>query len=452
MQSDINQKILKYNNLAPRYTSYPTAPHFNNEITSDVYKSWLKTIADNENISLYFHIPFCEKLCHYCGCHTKIVNYEDPIINYVEHLIMELELLSQTLTKKHNVIHIHFGGGTPTILKPVLFDKLIAKLKQLFTISAEVEFAIEVDPRTVDEAKVKSYAANGVNRISFGIQDFNLEVQEAINRVQPYELVANVTELFRKHGISNINFDLIYGLPKQTEKIILENLEQSLTLNPSRIAFFGYAHVPWMKKNMQHIKDEDLPDNLARLNMFTLAHNYLTSHGYHSVGLDHFVKNDDSMNSALNNKILKRNFQGYSSDKAEILIGLGVSSISFLANGYAQNNPLISKYMEAVKQGNFPIIKGIELSIDDKIRKKIIDNIMCYMEVDLAQITQGTNFTASDFAPEIQRLIPLIEDGLVKLDNNKITINQSARQITRVVSSVFDQYFTGGLNKHSKII
>ena len=449
MQSDINNKILKYNNLAPRYTSYPTAPHFSKDITSDIYKGWLEAITDDQNISLYFHIPFCRKLCHYCGCHTKIVDYDDPINSYIDTLIKELALVSRSLTSKHKVIHIHFGGGTPTILEPKIFNKLIAKVRELFVISENLEFAIEVDPRTINEEKVKSYAENGVNRISFGIQDFNLDVQTAINRIQPFELVANITELFRKYSINNINFDLIYGLPKQTEKIILENLKQSIKLAPTRIAFFGYAHVPWMKKNMQLINEEDLPDNLARLNMFSLAQDYLSSNGYNPIGLDHFAHQDDSMFNAYNDGDLKRNFQGYTSDKADILIGLGVSSISYLPDGYAQNNLMISKYRPAIEKGEFPIIKGILLSEDDKIRKLIIDEIMCYMRVDLNKILINTPYSLDDFIPQLERLKPLAEDGLITINGSEIIINPNARQITRIVSSLFDAYFKGGVNKHS---
>jgi oxygen-independent coproporphyrinogen-3 oxidase len=447
--NEINSKILKYNNLAPRYTSYPTAPHFTDKINSDIYKSWLQQINKDQTLSLYFHIPFCRKLCHYCGCHTKVVNFDDPINNYIDLLMLELDLLKQNLNHDNEVIHIHFGGGTPTILEPKIFDKLIAKVRSLFKFSKNIEFAIEVDPRTITEEKVKSYADNGVNRISFGIQDFDLEVQEAINRVQSFELVKNITELFRKYNINNINFDLIYGLPKQNLEVIQRNLEQSISLKPSRIAFFGYAHVPWMKKNMQHINESDLPNHEERLEMFSLAHKFLTNNSYHAIGLDHFTLADDSMLKSLKDGTLKRNFQGYTSDKADILLGLGVSSISYMPNGYLQNQTMISKYGPALQNGDFPITKGIETSEDDRIRKAIIDEIMCYLKVDLNKILKDTDFTLLEFQDSLRKLEPLAQDGLLEVTDSSIQINQNARQITRIVSSIFDKYFTGGLNKHS---
>lgn len=447
--NEINSKILKYNNLAPRYTSYPTAPHFTDKINSDIYKSWLQQINKDQTLSLYFHIPFCRKLCHYCGCHTKVVNFDDPINNYIDLLMLELDLLKQNLVNDNEVIHIHFGGGTPTILEPKIFDKLIAKVRSLFKFSKNIEFAIEVDPRTITEDKVKSYADNGVNRISFGIQDFDLEVQEAINRVQSFELVKNITELFRKYNINNINFDLIYGLPKQNLEVIQRNLEQSISLKPSRIAFFGYAHVPWMKKNMQHINEVDLPNHEERLEMFSLAHKFLTNNSYHAIGLDHFTLANDSMLKSLKDGTLKRNFQGYTSDKADILLGLGVSSISYMPNGYLQNQTMISKYGTALQNGDFPITKGIETSDDDRIRKAIIDEIMCYLKVDLNKILKDSNFKLLEFQDSLRKLEPLAQDGLLEVTDSSIQINQNARQITRIVSSIFDKYFTGGLNKHS---
>lgn len=444
--------ILKYDNQIPRYTSYPTAPHFTSEINGNVYSGWLKALPDQETLSLYIHIPFCQQLCWYCGCYTKVTQRYAPVEDYAHILAREIRLVGELLQgKNHQVSHIHFGGGSPTILLPDTFEHLMKTIKGEFKIAADAEIAIEVDPRNVNEEKISVYAQSGINRVSIGVQDFNREVQLAINREQSFDLVYDCIKLFRKHGIENINLDLIYGLPKQTVEMVRKNIDYAMLLNPSRIALFAYAHVQWKKKHMRLIDENDLPDSLSRIAMYKIAAEKLQQEGYLSIGLDHFAKADDSMAQSLKNEKLKRNFQGYSTDTANSLIGFGASAISYLPFGYAQNSLDFDEYKKNILSEKLPIIKGIEISAEDKMRKRIIDELMCYLEVDLKPICQSFNLPENYFEKEIELLQNLKKDGLVRIKNNVIKINLKSPQICRVVSSVFDKFLKPSDQKHSKI-
>lgn len=444
--------IAKYDNKIPRYTSYPTAPHFSDKINGELYKSWLERIDENEELSLYFHIPFCHEMCWYCGCHTKISKRYAPIENYLHILLREISMIGDVLKKRHKVSHIHFGGGSPTILVPADFDLLMQKIRENFVVKDDAQIAIEVDPRSVNQEKVLSYQKNGVNRISIGVQDFDADVQAAINRIQPFEVVYDAVKLFQNAKINNINLDLVYGLPKQDLEKIRKNIYYSLLLKPTRIALFSYAHVPWMKKHMRLIKDEDLPNNFDKTAFYMMSKNMLQQNGYTAIGLDHFAKNDDSLNAAFTQQKLKRNFQGYSCDKSSIIIGFGASSISHLHQGYAQNIADFMQYEKAILNGQIPVVKGVEVRAQDIMRKEIIDNLMCYMQLNLDEILQKYNLEKNFFTPEISKLENLIKDGLVIFENNIIKINPETPQIARVVSSLFDEFFSAENNtKHSKI-
>ncbi len=447
-----NLTILKYNQQVPRYTSYPTAPHFNSQINGDVYKDWLQNLSSKENLSLYLHIPFCQQMCWYCGCYTKVTKRYAPVEDYAYILAREINLIADLIpTKKPIVSHIHFGGGSPTILLPDTFEHLMKTIRSKFKIATDAEIAIEVDPRNVNEEKITAYAKAGINRVSIGVQDFNIEVQRAINREQSFGLVYNCIKLFRKYGIDNINLDLIYGLPKQNLRDIERNIDFATLLKPTRIALFGYAHVGWMKKHMRLINEADLPNGEERILMYQVAAKQLQKEGYAAIGLDHFAIETDQMKIALKNKKLKRNFQGYSTDKAANLIGFGVSSIGQLQSGYVQNTLDFEEYKKNILAEKLPVIKGIKTDLDDKIRKEIIDEIMCYMEVDINEICKKFNLSASYFAKEIEALSELEKDQLIKIENNVIKLNPQTPQITRVVSSAFDKFFTPSATKHSKV-
>ncbi|MBP7709859.1 MAG: oxygen-independent coproporphyrinogen III oxidase [Rickettsiales bacterium] len=447
-----DQIILKYDNQIPRYTSYPTAPHFTAEVNGDLYTDWLQSLTSGETLSLYIHIPFCQKLCWYCGCYTKITERYAPVEDYTYLLIRELRIVADLLRQKnHKVSHIHFGGGSPTILLPETFKNLMKVIKSEFIIADDAEVAIEADPRTVNEEKISTYAEEGINRVSIGVQDFNHDVQLAINREQSFDLVYDCVKLFRKHGIENVNLDLIYGLPKQTVEGIKKNIDYTMLLHPNRIALFAYAHVQWMKKHMRLIDEDDLPDNFSRIAMYRAASEKLRQEGFVSIGLDHFTRNDNTMMEALKNKKLKRNFQGYSTDTANNVIGFGVSAISYLPFGYAQNTLNFEEYKKNVLDKKLSIAKGIIINEEDRLRKKIIDEVMCYMEVDLDTICNSFNRPQNYFKKEIKALGELEKDGLITIKNNVIKIHPDAPQITRVVSSFFDKFFKHSTTRHSKI-
>ncbi|MDA7705222.1 oxygen-independent coproporphyrinogen III oxidase [Rickettsiales bacterium] len=446
--------ILKYDRQIPRYTSYPTAPHFKEEKTDKLYLNWLKEIPDNSNISLYFHIPFCEKLCWYCGCNTQIINHYSPVERYLIYLKKEISMISGLIKDKNlKICHIHFGGGSPTIIDPVNFEDLFFHIRENFNIIENAEIAIEVDPRNIDEQKAKIYQKVGINRVSFGVQDFDLNVQKLINREQPFELVEKICNLFRKYSINNLNFDFIYGLPGQTLDIITNNIKLIQKLDPDRIAFFGYAHVPWVKKYMRFIKDEDLPSAKDRIELYNIIAKNLQKIGYQAIGLDHFAKKDSDIIKQLKERKLKRNFQGYSTDKANILIGMGISSISYLPSGYAQNTTKNIPYPKFIDEKQLPISKIIKINKEDKIRKAIIDEIMCYLDIDLNKFIKDFDLKSDYFNQELQNLQELQKEGLIIINDHNIKINPKTPQIARVVSSFFDQYFDNKSNsKHSKAI
>ena len=442
--------ILKYNSLVPRYTSYPTAPHFDQEFNVNIYKEWLAKIDSSNSISLYIHIPFCRKLCWFCGCNTKITEKYSPLERYLPVLINEIKLLASYLPSKTKISQIHFGGGSPNILVAADFDFLMCNIKDLFAVQDDAEIAIEIDPRHITADQAKAYAKHGVNRSSIGVQDFNLETQQAINRVQPYEMVKEAIDLLKEYNIKNINLDFIYGLPKQTISNMQRNIELSLALDPSRLSIFGYAHVPWMKKHMRLIHESDIPDDVTRLKIFQTAESELEKSGYNSIGIDHFAKKDDHLAKAYKQKLLRRNFQGYVSDNASSLIGVGTSSIGHIGNmGYVQNHSLTNKYQDFIANKELPVVKGKAFTKADLLHYDIIMQLMCYLEVDLKDFFAKHNVNEAYFADYLADLKPFIADELVIVDNYKITIYPHAKQIVRVICSIFDQYYQKNKTKHS---
>lgn len=426
----------------PRYTSYPTAPHFHEGIGSEQYCAWLETLTGNDTLSLYLHIPYCRQLCWFCGCHTKVVNHYEPIARYLNLLEQEVDLLAARLPSTP-VTHIHFGGGSPTVVNKEDFARLMDTLHTRFSIATDAEIAIEMDPRTVDAGKIAAYAESGVTRASLGVQDFNPQVQEAVNRIQPYEVVRQHIDTLREQGITALNMDLIYGLPYQTVDTIKQTIEQTLSLEPDRLSLFGYAHVPWMKKHQQLVPEAALPDKTARIAMFEAASQMLMSAGYVSIGLDHFAKPDDPLASALRAGKLHRNFQGYTTDTADALLGLGISSISSLPQGYVQNTPNNTDYAKAVKAGQLPVIRGIALSKDDIERRDIIMSLMCHLRASVPQ---------EQYAEELGRLTPYINAGDVTYEEGTVSIRPAARNRIRLIASLFDAYLSGTTHRYSQAV
>ncbi|MEH6403070.1 MAG: oxygen-independent coproporphyrinogen III oxidase [Sneathiella sp.] len=448
----MNNLAQKYNAPVPRYTSYPTSPHFTPKLDKDIYAGWLNQLNADDPISLYLHVPFCRKMCWYCGCHTKITNQYDPIANYAAALREEVQLLVKALPARFKVSHIHWGGGTPSIFSAEDFKSIMEMIKKHFDYTDTAERAIEIDPRTVDAAKIKALAEGGINRASLGVQDFNPKVQAAINRVQSFDVTKLAVDNLRANGINNLNFDLMYGLPLQTTEHVKETVRLSHMLKPDRIALFGYAHVPWMKSHMKMIKDDELPGTEERVSQAKTAASELLKLGYIQVGLDHFARPEDSMSEALENNDLHRNFQGYTTDSSETLIGLGASSIGKLPQGYAQNVVSIHEYERQVRNKGFAVAKGIGISIEDKVRREVIERLMCDLEVDLVDVTAKYDLPSNFFDLELTRLKEFEEDNLLVRQENALTVTEEGRYLVRSICAVFDTYLGNGTGRHSRAV
>ena len=422
----------------PRYTSYPTALEFG-PLDAKTSNEWLENLPVDDPVSLYFHIPYCDKLCWFCGCFTTISNKYDPVESFLETIKQEVRQTAAR-TGKLKVSHIHFGGGSPSILKPEDFLSLVGVVNEAYDLDHLSDFAVEIDPRTVDKAKIEAYAKAGVNRVSLGIQDFNAKTQEAINRIQPLELIEKVMADFHDAGISKINFDLIYGLPYQSIDTITNTVNETLKFKPSRIALFGYAHVPHMKKHQKLVGKHDLPDQKERQAQFDHASKLLKSGGYRAIGLDHFALPDDHLFVTFDERKLKRNFQGYTEDQADTLIGFGPSAISSLPGGYAQNIPMIREYLDKVSSENSPVVRGLSVTDEDKMFRDIISTLMCYSEIDPISIAKAYDVDY-DFSREIAGLNKLVAVGYMTHENGLYKISEDGMLYLRAIATIFDQYF-----------
>ena len=427
----------------PRYTSYPTAPHFTAAVGPARYAEWLGALPREASLSLYVHVPFCTELCHYCGCNTRAVRKREPVDAYAERLIEEIALLAPL--KDGKLTHLHWGGGTPSILGPQWLETIAARLASLFDLSNLKEHAIELDPRRLDKPLLRTLAAIGVNRASLGVQDASPHVQQLIGRVQPFEMVERAAEGLRAAGIENLNVDLMYGLPGQGTREVARSAELSASLNPQRLALFGYAHVPWFKTHQRLIAEAELPGVEARLEQAQVAAETLQSFGYRLIGLDHFALPGDELAVAASQHRLHRNFQGYTADDADALIGLGASAIGKLPQGFVQNAPDLAGYSRAVSGGSFATVKGLGLSDDDRLRGDIIERLMCDLEVDLDTVEGG----AAAFAAELAALKPLAEDGLLSIAGARVVVTERGRPYVRIAAAAFDAYLKSGQKRHS---
>ncbi len=441
---------LKYaTRSVPRYTSYPTAPHFDASVTAEVYRGWLAGLDAGAPISVYLHVPYCRTICHYCGCHTKGARKDDPVIAYAEDLVAEIALVGEAIGRRLPVAHIHWGGGTPSLLPRESFRAVVAALRATFDIRPDIEHAIELDPRTVTPDLAALLAESGVTRASLGVQDFDTRVQEAIGRIQPIETVAAAVEALRAAGIAAINFDLMYGLPHQTAETIRRTIELTHEFNPSRIALFGYAHVPWFKKHQRLIDEAALPGANARFELEQTARAGLASYGYEAIGLDHFALADDEMAIAARAGALRRNFQGYTTDTADTLIGLGASSIGESAMGFVQNDPDVGRWRKAIGAGRLPTAKGKALDADDRLRAAIIERVMCDYAVDVEAVCAAHGTTSAAVADAFERLIEPAGDGLVVVEGTRIRVTEAGRPLVRIVAAAFDVYLARTTARHS---
>ena len=441
----------RYDRPVPRYTSYPTAPHFHSGV-ADEYPDWLARLPHDEPVSLYFHVPFCTRMCWYCGCHTKVVRGYRPVSAYAALLEREISLVADAIPAAPRIAHVHWGGGTPTILSSEDFAALMDALRARFAFAAAAEIAVEIDPRGLSRAQANALAAAGVTRANLGVQDFTEEVQRAINRIQPFETTARAVEWLRGAGIAAIGFDLMYGLPRQGLAEVIRTVDLAARLAPDRLAVFGYAHVPWMKTHQRMIDESVLPDGAERLEQLEGAAARLAEHGYLRIGLDHFARPDDPMARAQAEGRLRRNFQGYTDDRADTLLGFGASAIGALPQGYVQNAVPLRAYGEAVRDGRPPVAKGLRLDAEDRLRRAVIERLMCDLEVDLEAMSAHFARPEEDFATERDALAAMQRDSLVELDGNRLRITETGRPFVRSVCALFDQYLGSGTARHSRAV
>lgn len=440
---DINL-IKKYDRPGPRYTSYPTAPHFNESFSSESYLDEIvKTnrIKNKRDLSLYFHIPFCDTLCYFCGCNMLISRNRDRINKYTDYLKNEIDLLRSFLAPDRKVSQLHWGGGTPTHLNPDEIKDLTGYINKNFNFKEDAEKGSEIDPRELTYDHLAALREGGFNRISMGVQDFNEKVQKAVNRIQPEDMTREVVGWVRSLNFDSINLDLMYGLPFQSVKTFEKTLDTMINISPDRIALFNYAHVPWLKKHMELIKIEDLPSPEEKLNILKLSIEKLTDAGYIFIGMDHFAKPEDELSIALHEKKLYRNFQGYSTHSGSDLYAMGITGISQLERVYAQNYKTEKEYFTALDDGKLPTAKGYLLTDDDLLRREVIMRLMCDFELDFSAIEKqfGINFEEY-FAYGLENLQKFIDDDLLKISQRKITVTEMGRLLIRNIAMNFDGY------------
>jgi oxygen-independent coproporphyrinogen-3 oxidase len=445
--------LLQYlNKRIPRYTSYPTAVQFNAAIDDTQYEGWLAALPADVPVSIYLHVPFCDELCLYCGCHTTVVRRYAPVAAYADLLEREIALVGRHLGDRRNAVHVHWGGGTPTLLSVRDFARITEALRRTFTLSAKCEIAVEIDPRSVTPELVSTLVNVGITRASLGVQDFEERVQTAVRRIQSFEQTASAADLLRAAGIDNINLDLMYGLPYQTVESVAATVRRALALDPDRIALFGYAHVPWMKRHQRLLPESALPPPIERFAQYRAASGVLMQAGYQPIGLDHFAKRDDLLARRQREKRLHRNFQGYTTDEATTLIGFGTSAISALPQGYAQNAPGMVVYRNAIATGRLATAKGRALTDEDRLRRELIEQLMCNLEVNLAEVAQSRDRRLEEFKVELAALDSLAEHGLVHRHNGQISIPEQARPFVRTVCAVFDAYLSSDETGYSRAV
>jgi oxygen-independent coproporphyrinogen-3 oxidase len=440
----------KYDGNVPRYTSYPTAPHFHKGISEADYRTWLSEIDRTRPVSLYLHIPFCSQLCWYCGCNTRVVNSNKPVSAYVDALLHEIALTAEAIGGPLQVEALHFGGGTPNILTPDDLDRIFGMLRRFFSFTPDAEIAMEIDPRELTPAFVAAARRNGLNRASVGVQDIDEAVQNAINRQQPWDVTEAAVRSLRDAGVPSVNVDLLYGLPHQTEATVMQTMERMIELEPDRIALFGYAHVPWMKPAQKLLPEDAMPDSPSRHAQQTSAARMLENAGYVRIGLDHFARPTDPMAKALAAGDVRRNFQGYTTDGADTMIGFGASAIGKSHGGYVQNMTAVVEWRAAIGADRLPVARGIALSEDDRLRGAIIERLMCSFRIDLSDFADRPGLAGDRLQSELTRLQPYIDDELLVRDGLSLVVTEAGRPFVRTMAAVFDRYLGKSAARHSK--
>ena len=440
----LKELIQKYNVPGPRYTSYPTALQFTDQFEdADLISELQKRAASESKLSLYIHIPFCFSLCWYCGCTKVITRDQDRADVYLDYLEKESDLIKKTLHPDSVVEQVHFGGGTPTFLNPGQIMRLGNIIQNHFTLSDSAEFSVEIDPRRVTRDHILALADIGMNRASLGVQDTNEEVQKAIHRIQPLEKTAEVTRWLREEKVQGINFDLIYGLPKQSLKTFSRTIEDVVSLDPDRFAVYSYAHLPSIMPAQKLLNEEEFPSADEKLKMLVHAVQVLPEKGYRFIGMDHFAKDEDELSHALDEGSLQRNFQGYSTKAGLEMVALGMSGISQGEDLYCQNEKDLGRYYKALDEGRLPIAKMLKLSSEDKIRKEMIMNIMCRGELLFSDFSDRSDFdlmsVIDENRPSIERLK---QDGLLLENSTGLRVTERGRLFLRNAAMIFDAYIT----------
>ncbi len=436
--------LKKYDRPGPRYTSYPPAPAFSKDFGPDDYKN---AIIENNlqnskaDLSLYFHIPFCDTLCYFCGCNMLVTHRRETIRKYLDYLEREIDMVKKVLSPERKVTQLHWGGGTPSYLNPDEIRELGNFINERFEYVDDPEVGVEIDPRGLTYEHMKAFREVGFNRISMGVQDFDPKVQKAVNRIQPESITRQAIEWARELGFKSINLDLIYGLPFQTVESFEKTIDKVIELSPERLAVFNFAYVPWLKPHQRVIRKEDLPSPEVKLKILKMTIEKLTEAGYVYIGMDHFAKPDDELAIAQKKKTLYRNFQGYSTRAGADLYAFGMSAISQFQNIYAQNYKELKEYYAKIDEGKFPTALGYRMNQDDVIRKHVIMRLMCDMELVKGEVEEkfGINFDEY-FADSIPKLQEFIDDGLVELTDDKIIVTLMGRLVIRNIAMCFDAY------------
>ncbi|KGJ04955.1 oxygen-independent coproporphyrinogen-3 oxidase [Paracoccus halophilus] len=423
----------------PRYTSYPTAPHFTPTLGEARFRQWIAAIPAGAAISLYMHVPFCRRLCWFCACRTQGTQSDDPVRAYARVLMDELAMLRAELAPGVKLSRLHWGGGTPTLMPPEMMRRVAGAVLDAFPLAEGAEFSVEIDPNEIDDARMDALAEAGLTRASIGVQDFDPEIQKTIGREQSFELTRRAVDMIRDRGIASLNADILYGLPHQDPVRIAQSVQKLLALSPDRVALYGYAHVPWMARRQVMIPSEALPDPQGRLRLFEVARELFLADGYDEIGIDHFARPGDGLAQAQKSGLLRRNFQGYTDDRAEVLIGLGASSISRFPQGYAQNAPATGAHTGAIRAGRFSTTRGHAFTAEDTWRARMIEALMCDFRIDAQEFIRDHGFDQSAltrlFAPVTERFGPMVEAG-----PHGLHIRPEGRSLTRMIAQMFDAY------------
>ncbi len=437
--------VKRHSGPVPRYTSYPTAPHFSDRVGTGQYAAWLAALPQRAQLSLYLHIPFCNVLCWYCGCSTKAVNRYEPVARYLSSLRSEIANVAARVPAGCAATHVHWGGGSPNILEPDDILALAEATRQSFNLAKGAEFAVEIDPRGLDRDRIVAFARAGVTRASIGVQDFDEKVQMAINRGQSFATTQAAVAVLREHGIGAINIDLVYGLPHQTRDSVEATVTKVLALEPSRIAAFGYAHLPQRLKHQALIDEAALPSAVERFAQSNRLAHLLTAAGYVRIGLDHFARADDPLAGGPVN----RNFQGYTTDTADALIGLGASAIGRLPEGYVQNCATVADYHRRIAEHGLATVRGFRLSDSDRMRGFVIERLMCDLTFPAAELNRRFGAAATPLLEEAQALIEADRDRLIEPDGAAFRVTERGRPFVRAIAACFDSYLGAKEARHS---